>query len=141
VIKKLVKNLCVVLQGSGVKILIKDPFIFERNRVMSDKCSDDDFVRLPQGHKVRMGVDWILRSGSLQRATDAMLAQVTIGTGIWYCRRSDYPVEKRVLYEVALSHPAGMSFCWIWPTAMAKHEESGWFATGRKREVPYETGT
>jgi hypothetical protein len=112
----------------------------EEKRQMRKEISDDDFVRLPQNHVVRPHVDWLLGAGSFQRATDAM-SGVTIGTGIWYCLRSDYPQPKRVLYEVALSHPAGMSFCWVWPTAMAKYEESGWFATGRKREVPYETGT
>jgi hypothetical protein len=113
---------------------------------MTEAISEDDFVRLPEGHVLR-GSDYEcdfhgLRKLNLHPDLHSLIgAQVKRSDMGFYCLRSDYPQPKRVLYEVALSHPAGMSFCWIWPTAMAKHEESGWFATGRKREVPHETGT
>jgi hypothetical protein len=63
---------------------------------MTNAISDDDFIRLPKGHLVRPHVDWLLGAGALELATDAM-SGVMIGTGIWYCLRSDYPQPKRVL--------------------------------------------
>jgi hypothetical protein len=104
---------------------------------MTDKFSHDDFVRLPKDHLVRPHADWLLGAGVLRRATDAM-SGVMIGTGIWYCRRRDYPQPKRFLHEMALSDRSGMSFCWVWPHKVSSHERSGWVATGRTLEVTHE---
>jgi hypothetical protein len=107
---------------------------------MSDKAASDDFVRLPEGHVLRPG-DYERNCFGLRMLNSHPELHSLIGVQVkrsdmgFYCLRSEYPQPKRVLHEVALIHPAGMSFCWIWPTAMAKHKESGWFATGETREV------
>jgi hypothetical protein len=104
---------------------------------MNKAISEDDFVRLPEGHEIRLGVDWLFYKGRWWGVDE----HCTITGGDLYCRRSDYPKPKRVLHEMALSDRTGMSFCWVWPEKVARHEESGWFATGRTREVTHETGT
>jgi hypothetical protein len=113
---------------------------------MSDKASDDDFVRLPEGHVLR-ACDFErnrqgLRMLALHPDVHSLIgAQVARSDMRFYCLRSDYPQPKRVLHEMALSDKTGMSFCWVWPEKVDTHAESGWFATGETREVTLETGT
>jgi hypothetical protein len=105
---------------------------------MREKVSQDDFVRLPEGHVLRECDFIYIQNDGLQKCHNTIGGMVGRDGSEFYCRRSDYPKPKRVLHEVALIHPAGMSFCWIWPTAMTTHEKSGWFATGETREVTHE---
>jgi hypothetical protein len=107
---------------------------------MSDKASADDFVRLPEGHVLRecdFERDFHgLRRLNLHNNLHSLIgAQIARSDTRFYCLRPYYPQPKRVLHEMALSDRTGVSFCWVWPEQVAKHEESGWFATGETREV------
>jgi hypothetical protein len=105
---------------------------------MSDKISPDDFIRLPEGHVLR-ACDFIyIQDDGLQKCHNTIGCMVGRDGSEYYCRRSGYPQPKRVLHEMALSDNTGMSFCWVWAEQLATHEESGWFATGRTREVTHE---
>jgi hypothetical protein len=110
---------------------------------MIDTVSSDDFVRLPEGYVLR-GRDYECSFVGLIRLETQPQLRKAIGTevGSWdisfYCLRSDYPKPKRVLHEMALSDKTGMSFCWVWPEQVARHEEYGWFSTGETREVTHE---
>jgi hypothetical protein len=110
---------------------------------VSESISDDDFVRLPEGHVLRACDFERNRQGLRMLASHPDLHSL-IGVHVkrsgmgFYCLRSDYPQPKRVLHEMALSDKTGMSFCWVWPEQIDTHEESGWFATGRTREVTHE---
>jgi hypothetical protein len=111
---------------------------------MTNAISDNDFIRLPEGH--------VLRPGDYERHWDGLRmlnshpdlhsligAQVVEPSDMgFYCLRSDYPQQRRVLHEMALSDRSGMSFCWVWPHKVSSHERSGWVATGRTREVTHE---
>jgi hypothetical protein len=108
---------------------------------VSESISDDDFVRLPEGHVLRPG-DYERNWHGLRMLNSHPELHSLIGVQVkrsdmgFYCLRSDYP--QRVLHEMALSDKTGMSFCWVWPEQIDTHEESGWFATGRTREVTHE---
>jgi hypothetical protein len=107
---------------------------------MTDKIADDDFVRLPEGHVLRE-CDFERDFHGLRRLNLYPDLHNMIGTKVkradlaFYCLRSDYPQQQRVLHEMALSDKAGMSFCWVWPDQASRHEQCGWVATGRTREV------
>jgi hypothetical protein len=51
----------------------------------------------------------------------------------WEPRRKP---PQRTLYEVADADDTGAMFRWVWAEQVESHEESGWVATGRTREIP-----
>jgi hypothetical protein len=107
-----------------------------------NKCSDyPQPKRVPPSSKTFSSVQEMLDDINPELAEEfrTHAKRPTVRLRKWWSlfriRRTREQPPQRTLYEVADADETGAMFRWVWAEQVESHEESGWVATGRTREM------